>query len=76
MPHTCHAIGCTTIVRPELLMCLAHWLKMPINLRTAVLKHYRNGQCVDKDPSREWLAAAKAAIKFVAKLEGRSGTEP
>lgn len=71
-PHTCHARGCRTPVKPELLMCLAHWRKVPRPIQRAVWVAYRVGQCADKDVSKEWMLAADAAIGFVARAEGQS----
>jgi hypothetical protein len=68
-PHHCHARGCTTPVKPEMLMCLRHWRMVPRKLQKAVWDTYRPGQCDDKRPSREWHDAADAAIKYVAALE-------
>lgn len=70
-PHTCHASGCKSAVRPELLMCARHWRMVPRTIQRAVWRHYRPGQCDDKDVSREWMQAADAAIGFVAHVEGR-----
>lgn len=67
--HQCHAKGCTKFVKPEMLMCFKHWRKVPRKLQLAVWKHYRPGQCDDKDVTRAWLNAADAAINYVAKLE-------
>lgn len=72
MKHTCHAYGCTTEVRPTLLMCLTHWRMVPQGLKVLVWKHYRPGQCDDKDPSAAWHAAADRAIAAVAAAEGHS----
>ena len=69
--HLCHAIGCETPVKPELLMCLKHWRLVPYQLQRAVWRTYRPGQCDDMDPSAEWHTAADAAIKAVAEREGR-----
>jgi hypothetical protein len=71
MLHTCHAEGCDKSVRPELLMCRLHWFMVPARLRRLVLLHYRRGQCDDRQPSSDWLAAARAAINAVAELEKR-----
>ena len=68
--HRCHAVECTVPVKPEMLMCAKHWRKVPRQLQRAVWKAYRVGQCDDKRPSRDWLAAADAAIKAVARAEG------
>ena len=67
--HHCHARGCRTKVKPELLMCGRHWARVPFQLRRAVWNAYRPGQCDDKQPSAEWRAAAKAAIDAVAAQE-------
>lgn len=49
-----------------MLMCKEHWAQVPSALKFQVIKHYRSGQCADKRPSREWIAAARAAISHVA----------
>jgi len=54
-------------------MCKPHWYMVPKPLRKEVWRTYRKGQEVTKDPSREYLAAAKAAIAAVAEKEGRQG---
>jgi hypothetical protein len=71
MTHTCHAYQCRVAVKPELLMCARHWRMVPWPLKRNVWRHYRAGQCDDKRPSREWHAAADAAILAVADLEGK-----
>lgn len=67
--HTCHARECTVKVKPEFLMCGAHWAKVPRKIQAAVWANYRAGQCDDLRPSRAWHTAASAAIGFVARLE-------
>lgn len=67
--HRCHAVGCTLEVPPSLMMCKRHWFMVPKPLRKAVWHHYRSGQEVRKDPSPEYLEAAKAAIKAVETAE-------
>lgn len=66
MSHTCHAKGCSNHCQPQKLMCSSCWSKVPLNLQRAVYEAYRPGQCDTKRVSKEWLAAAKAAIKSVA----------
>jgi len=44
---------------------------VPKPLQEEVWKHYRRGQEVDKDPSREYLVAARNAINAVAEKEGQ-----
>jgi hypothetical protein len=70
MSHHCHARGCTTTVKPELLMCWQHWRVVPKKIQMAVYAAYRPGQCDDKNPSEAWHVAADAAIGYVAALDG------
>lgn len=72
MAHTCHARGCGAHVKPELLMCFAHWRLVPSKIQRAVWAAYRPGQCDDKNPSEAWHEAADAAIGWVAMREGHS----
>jgi hypothetical protein len=74
MTHRCHAIGCTVEVDPGLLCCKPHWFMIPKPLRQRVWKAYRKGQEINKDPTPEYLAAAKAAIAAVAEREGRQAS--
>ena len=69
MSHHCHARGCETPVRPQLLMCRRHWFQVPRDIQAAVYRHYRDGQCDDMQPSEAWHEAASAAIGFVAARE-------
>lgn len=68
MTHLCHAIGCTTEVVPERLMCFKHWRLVPENIRREVIAHYRDSDV----QSREWLKAARAAIHAVTERERAS----
>jgi hypothetical protein len=56
--HRCHALGCNVPTKP-----------VPRDLQHAVWAAYRRGQCDDKQPSRAWFYAAKAAIDAVAQAE-------
>ena len=69
MRHTCHAISCKTEVPPTMFMCRRHWFMVPKPLRALVWKHYRPGQCDDKQPSKEWFDAANRAVKAVLAKE-------
>lgn len=71
MNHTCHARECSAHVPPRMLMCRAHWAKVPTSVQRAVYATYRRGQCDDMNPSEAWHQAADAAIGYVAELEGR-----
>ena len=64
--HHCHASGCGSHVKPELLMCARHWRQVPKEIQRRVWATYRPGQCEDKLPSAAWHAAADAAICSVA----------
>lgn len=71
--HHCHAPGCTKHVKPEFLMCRAHWLSVPKQIRDRVWDTYNPGQCDGQAPvTREWHEAADAAIQAVAKKEEQS----
>lgn len=72
MNHHCHARGCVKEIKPELLMCWKHWCRVPRAIQRAVWRHYRPGQCDDKQPSAEWHQAADAAIGAVALKENLS----
>jgi hypothetical protein len=54
-----------------MLMCKKHWFMLPPNIRSAVWRTYRPGQCDDKNPSEEWHVTADAAIGYVAAKEGK-----
>ncbi len=69
MSHACHALGCGAAVPPRLLMCLRHWRLVPADLKAAVMRTYRPGQERDKRPTTDYLAAAKEAIRAVARAE-------
>ena len=69
MTHRCHAVGCAIEVDPGLLMCKRHWFMVPKNLRREVWRLYGKGQELRKDPSREYLAAAKDAVAAVDEAE-------
>lgn len=72
MKHTCHAHACTTPVHPSMLMCRAHWAKVPNALRFSLLRAYRRGQCTDRRPSAAYMAAQRACVAFVARAEGHA----
>jgi len=70
MAHVCHALGCTVEVPEHIFMHREHWFMVPKPLRDAIWRTYRRGQEVTKDPSDEYITAAKAAIAAVARKEG------
>lgn len=68
--HHCHATNCQTPVPPEMFMCRKHWYKVPKSIRAKIWKTYRDGQCDDMEPSKEYCETAKLAVTIVAKKEG------
>jgi hypothetical protein len=72
-PHTCHAERCPVEVSAAMFMCKPHWAMVPPPLREAIKATYRPGQEIDKAPSEEYLAVARAAIAEVAHKEARGG---
>lgn len=70
--HYCHAIGCKQEVFARLLMCSRHWRMVTATTQDEAWQHYRKGQDIDKEPSREYLLAARKAIREVAAKEHRS----
>lgn len=80
-PHACHIPGCDVEVPPKMLMCRAHWCRVPRALQRAVWQHFKPRQCIagsNTSPTIEWHNAADAAIDAVLELEGRprSGKRP
>lgn len=78
MTHKCHCIGCTTIVLPEMFMCKMHWFKLPPDMRRAIWREYRPGQCDDMNPAKSYCEVAKACVFYIAHKEQRTvtGKEP
>lgn len=68
--HTCHATGCDIHVPPEMFMCRAHWFALPKNMRNAIWRTYRSGQCDDWSITTAYADVARKAIRFLAKLDG------
>ena len=69
MGHKCHAINCYRTVPPKMLMCRKHWFMVDPELRYRIWATYVPGQEITKDPSSEYLEAAKQAIKCVRDKE-------
>lgn len=70
MAHHCHATGCKVPVPPVMFMCHHHWFSLPHQLRRAVLKTYRAGQCDDWAISHAYANAARDAVRYLAEREG------
>lgn len=69
--HLCHAHGCTRAVPPRMFMCYRHWRMVPKMMKDEIWATYLPGQERRKDPSPEYLAAARTAIDKVRELEAR-----
>lgn len=69
MVHECHADNCDDPISPRLLMCKKHWRLVPEKFKHRVHKHYRGGQEVDKNPTENYLKAARDCIDYVAVVE-------
>jgi hypothetical protein len=63
--HTCHWPGCEQRVPPRMWGCREHWYRLPEGLRKRIWAAYRPGQEVEKNPSREYLEAARAARGWI-----------
>lgn len=72
MAHTCHATGCERRVPPVMFTCRPHWFSLPKPMRDAIWRTYRLGQCDDMNPSVAYCEAAKAAVIFLARKDGRT----
>jgi hypothetical protein len=64
--HRCHWIGCSMEILPRFFCCRAHWHALPKPIRREIWHHYRAGQEVRKNPSPEYIAAARAALNWIA----------
>lgn len=63
--HTCHWPGCGKQVPPAKWGCREHWYMLPKALRDAIWRAYQPGQEIDGRPSREYIAAARAAQNWI-----------
>lgn len=64
--HTCHAPGCKTPVPPKMFACRVHWFALPKAFRDWIWATYKPGQEITKNPSMEYLNAARAAHDYLA----------
>lgn len=65
MTHLCHWPGCKIEVDPVRWGCLDHWQKLPRELRQGIWRSYVPGQEIKKNPSPEYIEAAKAVRDWV-----------
>lgn len=71
--HLCHWPGCTREVPPKLWGCKAHWFQLPGALRGRIWATYVPGQEINKTPSPEYVAAAKAVQDWIRTSAANSG---
>lgn len=65
--HTCHWPGCDKIVPPRMYACQYHWWALPAKIRAQIWATYRDGQEIDKKPSKRYLEAVKEAEIWIYK---------
>ena len=56
---TCHWPGCERQVPSHYWACAEHWAELPKRLRDRLVRAYRPGQEIDKQPSREYIQTAQ-----------------
>ncbi|WP_181070918.1 hypothetical protein [Candidatus Manganitrophus noduliformans] len=54
---------------PKFWGCKAHWFALPKTLRDRIWATYRPGQEITKDPSPEYIAAARDVREWILKKE-------
>lgn len=72
MKHSCHAAHCGKETAPSMFMCKTHWEMLPKNMQDDIWNAYRDGQEIDKLPSREYARVAVSAVFYLAKKEGHA----
>lgn len=70
MKHLCHWPGCPLAVSPSQWGCAHHWFRLPAPIRAEIWRTYVRGQELRKDPSTEYLAAARAAHEWALSADG------
>lgn len=63
--HRCHWPGCPAEIPASLWGCRRHWFALPKAIRREIWRHYRKGQEITKDPSPQYIAAARAAREWI-----------
>jgi len=53
-----------------MLMCHAHWRKVPAPIQRLVWRYYQTGQEIRKNPSAAYLAVQRMAVSVVLAKEG------
>ena len=62
--HPCSVPGCGQLLEPHVLMCRAHWKRVPYRLRADVWAAWERWRCgaIDLDALREVQARATEAV--------------
>ena len=77
MSRSCDAIGCNADTASGMFMCLAHWRKVPAELKTVINTQYRAGRKNYAFLSDVvYLKAAVDAVDAVALQEDQYGANP
>lgn len=63
--HMCHWPGCRQAVPPRMWGCRTHWYRLPKELRDRIWETYRPGQEIDKNPSVEYIEAAREVQAWI-----------
>lgn len=75
MNHKCHWPGCDKACPPAMWGCKSHWFALPKRLRDEIWRTYRRGQETRKDPSPEYIAAAKAVQHWIGEYRTSCGAK-
>jgi hypothetical protein len=76
--HKCAARGCDKQTSARMLMCLADWKRVPVELQRALYKVYRRAPGGDGAAvlTREYVAAARACVEAVRVARAKERGEP
>lgn len=73
--HTCHWPGCETRVTPAVWGCSRHWFMLPHHIQIGIWRAYKMNQEVTKRPSRQYIAAARAAQDWIREKYGEASSD-
>lgn len=62
--HVCPAIGCNETISTSLIMCSAHWEKLPVTFQRKLLSHFNSmfSISVQNIEFYKWMRRAKISI--------------
>lgn len=63
--HGCHWPGCPKRCKPAYWGCIEHWRLLPSDIRNEIWRTYAAGQEETMTPSRDYLAAADRAQRWI-----------